>query len=586
MHRGIGVSPGVAIGSAYCISAIFIDPSTKQLADDQVQPELARFEGARQQVAEELRQIVGKVEQQVGAAEAAIFRMHESILFDPTFSDKIRTRILREKKTAQHALHDVLSEYNSLLARTTDSYLRERVVDVRDVVLRLSGKLSDVFVPEKAAGLGPLVLVAEELLPSHVITLGSREVVAIVTELGGQTSHAAILARARGIPAVSGVGNVLQSVKNGDVLVVDGSEGCVIANPDAEIESAYRKRQREFFDLRDRLAENRDQPALTADGISLELLANINGESDAKSACAMGAEGVGLYRTEYLFLSHASIPDEDEQTDVYSRILELAPKGRAAIRTLDLGGDKAIPYLGQRYEANPFLGWRSIRLSFEHPQFFLTQIRAVLRASAKVDIVGPPLRLMFPMLTTLEETRQVLSMVRKAKRQLLAERKPIGRVEVGAMIEVPAAAVMIDHILAEVDFISIGSNDLVQYLMAADRDNPKVSHLCQPLSPAVLRVLHRIIQAAIKANKGVTLCGEMAGMPRAFLLLVGMGLRSFSTSPAFIPTLKRLAARVTISGAEAMLKQALRFRTTNSVKHYMRRRVNELCPDLLSLETE
>lgn len=586
MIRGIGVSPGVALGSAYCISAIFVDPTTKALAEEEIQPELARFDSARDQVAEELRQLTAKLESQVSSAAAAIFRMHESILMDPIFAEKIRGRIQNEKHSAQSALHEVLGEYNSLLSRTTDAYLRERVVDVRDVVLRLSGKLSDVFIPARAPSLGPLVLVAEELLPSHVITLGEREVAAIVTQTGGQTSHAAILARARGIPAVSGLPNLLTSVSNGDLLIVDGSEGCVISRPDPEIESAYRKKQREFTALRGKIAENRDLPARTGCGCSLEILANVNGVADARAAQQMGAGGIGLYRTEYLFLSHASVPDEEEQTDVYRAVLEAAPNKRLTIRTLDLGGDKAIPYLGQRYEANPFLGWRSIRLSAEHPQFFLTQIRAILRACAAAPAEGPTPRLMFPMLTTLEETRKVLAMVRKARHQLQRSGQLAGRVDVGAMIEVPAAAVVIDHILAEVDFVSIGSNDLVQYLMAADRDNPKVSHLCQPLAPAVLRVLHRVIQAGIKFNKPVTLCGEMAGMPRAFLLLLGLGLRSFSTSPAFIPTIKRLAERVSLSEAEAFAQRAMKFRTVGAVKRYMKRQLLALAPDLQQFETD
>ena len=310
--------------------------------------------------------------------------------------------------------------------------------------------------------------------------LGEREVNGIVTQAGGETSHAAILARSRGIPAVSGVRGMLKHVKTGDTIVVDGREGHVIVNPDPETASAYRKLQREFFDLKDHLATNRQQPAVTADKIDVELLANINNLSDAKAVAAMGGSGVGLFRTEYLFLTHPDVPDEDEQTAAYKKIIAASPNHRVTIRTLDLGGDKTIPYLGHDREANPFLGWRSIRLSFEHPEFFATQIRAVLRAAA-----GPKkrVRLMFPMITTLEEIRKVRSMVDRAKRDLAKHGHPCGNVPIGLMLEVPAAAVMIDSMIEIVDFVSIGSNDLVQYLMAADRDNPRVSHLCQPLSP-------------------------------------------------------------------------------------------------------
>ena len=277
----------------------------------------------------------------------------------------------------------MLDEYSALFNQTKDEYLRERLADVRDVIIRLSGHLSAVLAPHDAEIKGPLILVAQELLPSQVVALGKREVAALVTQTGGQTSHAAILARSRGIPAVSGVEGILRHVKNGDMVVVDGSSGHVLVNPDAETESAYRKLQREFFHLKDVLAENRDLPAVTADGERIELLANINNVEDARAATATGASGVGLFRTEYIFLTHPDVPDEEEQLAAYSEIIEASPGRRVTIRTLDLGGDKTIPYLGHDREANPFLGWRSIRLSFEHPEFFLTQIRAIIRAAAQ-----------------------------------------------------------------------------------------------------------------------------------------------------------------------------------------------------------
>ena len=438
---------------------------------------------------------IKKVSSQVGADEAAIFRAHESILHDPTFTAKIRTWIVEERQTAQGALSRLLSEYTALFSRTKDDYIKERLADVRDVVIRLSGHLSEVLQPDTPESTGPLILVADELLPSQVVTLGNREVTGIVTQAGGRTSHAAILARSRGIPAVSGVRGILRQVKNGDTVVVDGRDGHVLVNPDSETTSAYLKLQREFFDLKDALAVNRDQPAVTADGHAVQLLANINSLADAEAAGAMGASGVGLFRTEYLFLTHPDVPDEEEQLQAYREIIDASPNHQVTIRTLDLGGDKTIPYLGHAREANPFMGWRSIRLSFEHPQFFTTQMRAILRAAAKEPGKTKRVRMLFPMITTLEEIRRVRAMVRKAREQLTDEGKPFGNVRIGLMLEVPAAAVSIETLLEEVDFVSIGSNDLVQYLMAADRDNPKVSHLCQPLSPPVLRVLANVIAA-------------------------------------------------------------------------------------------
>ncbi len=585
MRKGIGVSPGVAVGTAYCINEIFVNPDTKRLEENEVLGELARYEKARDQTAADLNALYLKVASQVGPEEAAIFRAHESILHDPAFTARVRAWIVDERQSAQGALHRLLEEYTELFASTRDDYLKERLADVRDVVIRLSGHLSDVLHPELGVLREPLILVAHELLPSQVVTLGNRQVAGIVTETGGQTSHAAILARSRGIPAVSGVKGIGRQVKTGDTLVLDGREGHVLVNPDAETTSAYLKLQREFFDLKDALAENRDQPATTADGQTVELLANINTLVDAHAAVAMGASGVGLFRTEYIFLTHPDVPDEEQQLQAYREIIAASPNRRVTIRSLDLGGDKTIPYLGHTREANPFLGWRSIRLSFEHPEFFSTQIRAILRAAANGPGETNQVRMMFPMITTLEEIRRVRTMVRKARQHLTAEGKAFGEVPIGFMLEVPAAAISIESLLDEVDFVSIGSNDLVQYLMAADRDNPKVNHLCQPLSPAVLRVLANSIAACNRAKTPITLCGEMAGAPRAFVLLFGMGLRSFSMSPAFIPMIKDLTHHLTQKRAERIARRALEIKTTAGIQRFMAAQIAEIAPNLKLLDT-
>ncbi|MGE0609387.1 MAG: phosphoenolpyruvate--protein phosphotransferase [Pirellulales bacterium] len=585
MEIGIPVSPGVAVGTAYCIHEIFVGPQTAGLGEDEVVAELERFEQAREKTAADLHALYEKVASQVGRDEAAIFLAHETILHDPAFTAKVRDCVIKQRQSAQAALHLVLNEYTSLFARTKDEYLLERLADVRDVIIRLSGHLSEVLQPGAASITGPLILVVDELLPSQAVTLGDREVAGIVTQSGGQTSHAAILARSRGIPAVSGVRQIVQRVHNGDIVVVDGREGHVLINPPPEIESAYRKLQREFCDLKDQLAENRDAPAVSRDGVPVELFCNINNLSDAQAATRMGAGGVGLYRTEYLFLTHPTVPDEEEQLAVYRQIIAACPGGKVTIRTLDLGGDKTIPYLGHSREANPFMGWRSIRLSFEHPEFFATQIRAVLRAAAPEEGVEKNVRLMFPMITTLEEMRRVRGMVRRAYRQLQEHGTPCGKVLMGLMLEVPAAAVSIEALLEVVDFVSIGSNDLVQYLMAADRDNPKVSHLCQPLSPPVLRVLTNVIKACNKAGKPVTLCGEMAARPRAFVLLFAMGLRSFSMSPAFIPTQKELCSHLTVRECRRILRHALKLTTTDRVRRFMTQQLDRIAPNLQMLDT-
>jgi phosphoenolpyruvate-protein phosphotransferase len=585
MRKGVAVSPGVAVGTAYCIHEIFVNPDTQRLEDGEVASELAQFEEAREKASDELKAMAHKVASQIGDDAARIFAVHETILRDPVFSRKIRHWIVEERLKAQAALVRFLDEYSALVAKTGDDYFKERISDIREVVTRVSAHLTDVLKPDLNPFTGALIVVADELLPSQAVALGDVDVRGIVTQAGSQTSHAAIVARSRGIPAVCGVAGVLRHIKTGDTVVVDGREGHVLVNPPPETASAYRKLEREFFHLKDQLAANREHPAVTADGVKLDLLANINSVADAKAACAMGATGIGLFRTEYLYLTHASVPDEEEQVAVYRNIIDASPNHQVTIRTLDIGGDKTVPYLGHTHqEANPFLGWRSIRLSFEHPQFFTIQLRAVLRAAAHAQERGGAVRLMFPMITTIEEMRRVRRMVRQAAIQLQASRKPFAEVPLGMMLEVPAAAVSIHSMLRLADFVSVGSNDLVQYLMAADRDNPKVSHLCQPLAPAVLRILNYVIRACRQKGKPLTVCGEMAGQPRAFVLLLGMGLRSFSMSPAFIPSIKELANHVSTSDAERILQQALRRSTTRGVQRLLGEELKRLAPDLALLD--
>lgn len=588
MRRGIAVSPGVTVGTAYCIHEVFVKPNAEKLVGPAIVHELARFENARRRSIDDVRLLQQKVQKQVGKDAAAIFAVHETILQDAALVGKVRHWIQHEGISAQEALSRLLDFYKRVLSGTGDEYLQERIDDLRDVIMRLSSYLSEALQQDSGALDGPIIVVADELLPSQVVMLGTRSVNGIVTQAGSQTSHAAIIARSRGIPAVSGVSGILRQTKTGDTIVVDGREGHVIINPDSETEAAYRKLEREFVDLRDQLAHNRDLPCRTADGIELEILANINGVGDCRNATAMGACGVGLYRTEYLYLTHPSVPDEEEQVENYRAVLEAAPNHQLTIRTLDIGGDKTVPFLGRNHrEANPFMGWRSIRLSFEHPEFFSTQIRAILRAAAPSRAMPKArVQLLFPMVTNLEELRRLHALVNRNKQALRQQKKPYGEVAFGMMVEVPAAAVMMDQLIGAVDFVSIGSNDLVQYLMAADRDNPKVSHLCQPLAPPVLRVLSNVIGICSKANRSVTLCGEMAGQPLAFMLLLGMGLRRFSMSPHFVPSIKELAAHITIEQSEAILKKCLKQTTTKKIKSLLKDQLLKVAPQLEPLLTE
>jgi phosphoenolpyruvate-protein phosphotransferase len=591
MPRGLAVAPGVAIGTAYCIQEVFVSPDRSHLLPSEVKPELDRFVQAVEKSKLEIQSLQNKALKQIGKSAAAIFSVQETILKDPQFLSTVHRSIESESLSAQAALAKILEFYQKLASskstNQSSNLLFDRLADIRDIIIRLTSHLSEALHEDTGALPGPLIVVANELLPSQSIMLGDRPIAGIVNQTGGATSHAAIIARGRGIPAVSGVQNILKQVRNGDTLVVDGSSGVVHINPGSETLTAYRKVQREYVKLKDRLAIRCNRPCQTACGVPLELLANINGVTDLAAVNEQGAGGIGLYRTEYLYLTHQDIPDEEEQFANYVDVLRRTPNHRLTIRTLDIGGDKAVPFLSRgTVESNPFMGLRSIRLSFEHPQLFLAQIRAIYRAASPRVCAGSELQILFPMIATFEELRKLRAICRKAEVSLKKDKLPFAVPKFGMMIEVPSSALMIDQLLGAVDFVSIGSNDLIQYLMAADRDNPRVNSLCDPLSPAVLRILENVIRTSQLAHRPVTLCGEMASNPAAFTILLGMGLRRFSMSPAFIPTMKELARNIHLEQCQSLLKRALRLREAKKVSklinEYLLSTVPQLQPLLMS----
>lgn len=572
--------PGVAVAHAYCVDEVLARREPVHLDRAALSGEIARFDRACADAARELDAITERVSRQVGAEEAAIFRAHRILLRDPALVAKVHAAILDDHLDAGSALHATLAEYAALFAQIPDAYLRERMADLRDVVGRIAAQLAlDKREPE-LQGDEPVIIVAPEILPSQAFMFERLPVAGIITEAGGATGHAAILARSLGIPAVSGLRGILREVRTGDLLAVDGREGHVHLNPSPEVEAAYRKLQREYVDLCDRLIENRDQEPVSADGTPIELLANINSVADAEQAVHAGATGVGLYRTEYLFLTHPTVPDEDEQLAAYRAVIEAAPNRAVTIRTLDLGGDKQVPYFGQHRETNPFMGWRSIRLSSAYPEFFQMQLRAILRAGRYGRV-----SLLFPMISTLEEVQRLRRFVDRTRLALKRSGVPFGdAIPFGVMLEVPAAALCIDDLLGMVDFVSIGSNDLIQYLMAADRDNPKVAHLCEPFSPALMRLLHHIIKACREREKPVTLCGEMAGRPRCFLPLFGMGLRRLSMSSAFVPSIKETVRRTSLDAARAVADRVLRMRTAGEIRGFLTRKIKQIWPNVTLLD--
>ena len=582
------MSPGIVVGIVHRVESV-LGSVEQQTLDNRIQipAEIERFDRAVADSAAGLEAMVRKVTQELGESDAGIFKGHLQIVNDPSLLSKVHELIETKQFTALAALQTVMQGYAAQFARIEQDYFRERMADVRDVILQIGSHLTRKPLGhsdpagESRNGDESVILVAHELLPSQAMSLGELPIAGIVTEVGGSTSHAAILARSRGIPAVSGVDGIMAEVESGDRMIVDGRDGVVIPRPDQEATSAYRKVQREFFNLKDRLIANRDLPALSADGTRVELLANINNLADAQAATKVGATGVGLLRTEYLFLTHNDVPGEEEQYEYYRQIILNAPNQTVTIRTLDLGGDKTVPYLGSRSEPNPFMGWRSTRIFFENAKLFITQIRAILRASRHGHV-----SMLFPMITNLEELLHVNKLVKETRHNLRREGIAFGEdVKTGVMVEVPAAAICIDAILRETDFISIGSNDLIQYLMAADRDNPKVAHLCESLNPAIFGVLRSVFAACHRTGTPVTLCGEMAGQPRSVLVLFGMGLRRFSMSPAFIPTIKALLSSVTTTQAERIAHHVLQLNTNEEIRAYLTARLHELSSTLEMFDT-
>lgn len=576
MKKGVPVSPGVSVARAHCVDAIITSHEPYTVDDASVAAEIGRFERACTTVVHEVDETINRVSQQIGDDEAGIFKAHRQLLRDPTLLNKVADRIRHKRLDAATALRETLEEYAALFRQIPDAYLQERLTDLKDVIGRVLLQLSRDTQQTPVELKEPVILVAAEILPSQATLIDKRWVAGILSETGASTGHAAILARALGIPAVSGLRGILREIRDGDLIALDGREGLVYLNPGPEVETAYRKLAREYADACHQLIENHDLEAVCCDGERAELLANVSGAADAQMAGRAGATGIGLYRTEYLFLTHHSVPDEEEQFAAYREVIEAAPNKTVTIRTLDLGGDKHVPYLGTRNEANPFMGFRSIRLSSAYPEFFQAQLRAILRAGRHGNV-----SLMFPMISQLEEVQRIKRVVHRTRLALKRANIPFGEnIPLGIMIEVPAAALCIEELLEEVDFVSIGSNDLVQYLMAADRDNPQVAHLCEPFSPALLRLLERVIRACNEREKPVTLCGEMAGWPRCFLPLFGMGLRRLSMSPAAVPTIKELVRRTSLAQAKEIARRVLAMPTTGEVRGFLTRKVQEIWPDV------
>jgi phosphotransferase system enzyme I (PtsI) len=559
---GIGVSAGIACGPIYRYENQPVVVEHKTAADPQV--ELERLEASLATAKIELEAVMEAAMQRVGAKEAEIFSAHALILEDPELLDQVNAAIQEKNLSAEEAWFEGTEHYANLLAGMSDEYLSARSADVRDVAQRVLRILTGR--KQKSTQLDqPSVVVAEDLTPSDTVTFDPAKVLAFCTTKGGPTSHVAILSKALGIPALTGIGAWLDELQDGLVAIIDGSSGALILEPEEKTRKEYLSLSASFQEKFNLALASAHQPAITLDGRRVEVVANVAAVTGAARALEFGAEGIGLLRTEFLFLERETEPTEEEQVEDYRAVLDAFGKQPVVIRTLDIGGDKPAPYLKMAAELNPFLGVRGTRLALARPEVFQNQLRALLRAG-----LGHNLKIMCPMVGSLQEVRHIHEHVNQSRLSLEEDGLPYAQdVEVGIMVEIPSAAVMADVLAQEVDFFSIGTNDLSQYTLAADRTNPDVSPLADALDPAVLRLISMVTKAAHVHGKWVGLCGELAGDPLAAPVLLGIGIDEFSMNPRAIPLVKQALRRFSTDQAREIAEKVLQLPTVTDVRRYL-----------------
>jgi len=576
--KGIPAAPGVAMGKA-----LFLEDSQelsvpkRPITEAEIPLEVLRLEEALIKTRHQILAIQKRLSEDLGQEHAEIFNAHLLVLEDQSLREEIIEGLKTQKLNVEAIFHEVVRRYLKAFSRTEDEYLRERTADIDDVrkrVLRnLMGKRTDLLANIKEQA----VVIARDLSPSETAQMHRQRVLAFVTDIGGRTSHTAIMAKSLEIPAVVGLVTATKRIQKGEFVIVDGTRGDVIIDPDAETIKRYQVEQRRNQELTRQLQSLKDLKAETLDHHAVHLMANIELPNEVPSVIAHGASGIGLFRTEFLYLNRSDFPTEEEQYDAYRQVAEQVAPHPVIIRTMDLGGDKFLSPLQLPLEMNPFMGWRAIRFSLARPEIFRIQLRAVLRAS-----VHGNLKLMYPMITGLEELRRANEILHEVRQELAKDGVPMAdQMEVGAMIEVPSAAVTCDLLAKEVDFFSIGTNDLIQYALAVDRVNEKIAYLYEPTHPAILRLIKQIIDVGHAANIWVGMCGEMAGEPPLSLLLLGMGLDEFSTSPVQLPLVKRVIRSVEYSFAKSVVEQALKLRTGKEVETFLLASLKQVAPELV-----
>ncbi|WP_040204701.1 phosphoenolpyruvate--protein phosphotransferase [Neobacillus jeddahensis] len=557
--QGIAASNGIAIAKAYRL----VEPnlSFEKATIDDAAAEVARFRQAMEKSKSELEAIRDRAKVDLGADKAAIFEAHLLVLSDPELNAPIEDKIQSEKINAEFALKETADMFVMMFEQMDNDYMKERAADIRDVTKRVLAHLLGVQLVNPSMIAEEVIIIAEDLTPSDTAQLNRQFVKGFTTNIGGRTSHSAIMARSMEIPAVVGTKSATNDINNGDLVIVDGLKGEVHINPTPELVSEYRKVHEDYEKQKAEWAKLVNEKTLSADNHHVELAANIGTPKDLKGVVENGGEGVGLYRTEFLYMGRDQLPTEDEQFESYKAVLEGMSGKPVVVRTLDIGGDKELPYLDLPKEMNPFLGFRAIRLCLEEQGIFRTQLRALLRAS----IYGN-LKIMFPMIATLDEFRAAKAILEEEKQKLLSEgQKVADQIQLGIMVEIPSTAILADQFAKEVDFFSIGTNDLIQYTMAADRMNQRVSYLYQPYSPSILRLVKMVIDASHAEGKWTGMCGEMAGDETAIPVLLGLGLDEFSMSATSILKARSQIKNLKKADMEKLASEVLNMQTTDQV---------------------
>jgi phosphotransferase system enzyme I (PtsI) len=577
--QGIGVSPGVVVGPAFIMVTQASQVVEKVIAESEVGQEISRFEDALIETRRQIRQIQKDLENHADASDSSILDAHLMVLDDRMLLEDVITEVRSKKRNAESIVKKVADRFAAKFASIEDDYLRERVVDIKDVARRLIRNLQGDFKSSLSELTHRVIVVAADLEPSETASLRREMVSGFVTDMGSPTAHTAVMARALQIPAIVGLRNVTDKVMAGDEMLMDGNKGILIIHPTRERLEEYGKVAQQRQTIQHKLTELTDKPAETTDGHRLVLSANTEGPEELDSILEFGAEGVGLFRSEFLFMSKGRTISEDEQCEAYSLVASRLAPASVIIRTLDLGGDKYFPNAERFHEANPFLGCRSIRLSLLYPQEFKSQIRAIMKANKHGNV-----KIMYPMISGVNEVIRANELLEEAKQELLErgiDFKP--EIDVGAMIEIPSAALTADAIAEHVDFLSIGTNDLCQYTLAVDRVNERVAYLYQPTHPAVIKLIKETVDAGHRHKIWVGICGEMAADPLMTPLLVGLGLDEFSVAPAAVPMVKDAIRSVTFARCRELAETVLACKSASEVLNHCRKLTREVTPELLEL---